>query len=208
MRASARFGAAGQGGVRTVSSSEFVLPGSAAPPARRCRSCSSAPCARAAATTAGSPQRRNGLIARSRAIVDGSVGLPRRAQRLAVCGCAGDVVVAGLDGLREAQVGQRVLVAAADPVSRPAARASLPQRAVHLRRRCLRRGLPQPAENSVSPQKSSRLARAASGEVSDVTGGVGRDVDHVEDAGRAPRPWSPSPRPMHGCGNASRVAGP
>jgi hypothetical protein len=142
------------------------------------RAASAAPWARAASTTGSSLQRRKGLIralARDRRRQRRQAGV---AQRPALRGELGERAIGGLDRVREAQVGQRVLVRAAH-AGAARQRRQPPQRGVHLRRRALEQAPAAAAEQRVAAEQQRRAPRVEL-EVGDVAGGVPGHVQDLE----------------------------
>ena len=116
-------------------------------------------CACAAANTAGSAARRNGLVARSTSMREGTVGRPRSrfacSRRCRSCSAA----IAGLDRQREAQVGERVFVPAIDErVARE--RGELRERRQHLRRRAFEDPAAAAGEQRVAGERDRRCRRS------------------------------------------------
>ena len=131
----------------------------------------------AVANTAGSPARRKGFVARSSAIVDGTVGASRPRRASSRADPRDQRLVVGFDGEGEAQVGERVLVRAVDP-GFPGQRRELPERGRHLRGRALE----QPAATAGEQRVSDECHRGAVdlADVGDVAGRVAGHVKHPQ----------------------------
>jgi hypothetical protein len=137
-------------------------------------------CASAAALTAGSAARRNGLVARSSPIVP-----DRRRQRrhsaIALILLARPPLdqhrIAGLDGERKAEVRDRVFVAAVHArVGRE--RGELTERRPHLRRRAFEQPAASGGEQRVAAENRGSTSRRL--DECDMAHRVARNVEHIE----------------------------